>query len=101
MAHLCWVLLHGICLPYLPKLKNELASYTITSIKDDRVVFTSGSDEKVFILSDYITENNQLCMPNYDDSILAIDASIRKYYGLATNYKTNAILDEILKAKAE
>lgn len=37
--------------------------------------------------------NNPITFPDYDNSILSITASIAKYHGIPTPYKSNALLD--------
>ena len=83
----------------LPKIKNELVGYKLISITENEVKFTNGQDEKLYILQDYNTSNVELYMPNYNNSILSIDASIKKYYGISSEYKTHKELDEILALK--
>lgn len=80
----------------LSKIKKELAGYKLKSISKNEVKFINKTDEKIFILKDYITTDNVVYMPNYNNSILNIDAAIRKYYGLSYDYKPNEILDEML-----
>lgn len=83
----------------LPKIKKELTGYKLISINENVVKFSNNLEEKVYILDDYITIDNKLCMPNYNNSILNIDATIRKYYGLSSDYSSYKPLEEILSFK--
>lgn len=83
----------------LPRIKKELAGYNLTSNENGIVKFNSKNDEILYQLSDYITTNNKLYMPNYNNSILNIDASISKYYGITPKYETYSQLDSILESK--
>lgn len=83
----------------LPRIKKELKRYSIVYQKDGVVKFKHNNEEKVFELNDYITTSNKLCMPNYNECILNIDASISKYFGLTPKYKTFSELDKLLESK--
>ena len=52
-----------------------------------------------YLLEDYFSFTNKLIMPNYNNSILAIDASISNYYGYDSKYNSFVELDDILSNK--
>ena len=83
----------------LPKIKNELKGYRLTYNQEGIVKFVSSNDIKEYELEDYITINEKLYMPNYDNCILNIDASLCKYYGIEPKYKTFTELDSVLEGK--
>ena len=83
----------------LPKIKNELKGYRLTYNQEGIVKFISSNDIKEYELNDYITINEKLYMPNYDNCILNVDASLCKYYGIETKYKTFSELDSVLESK--
>ena len=60
----------------LHKIKNLLKGYKIIFNQDGIVKFQKKKDIKEFELSDYIISDIKLSMPNYNNSILNIDASI-------------------------
>lgn len=83
----------------LPRIKKELVGYKLTFNSNGVVKFNKKDSEIVYELNDYITTTNKLYMPNYDNSILNIDASISKYYGINPKYNTYPVLDDILSIK--
>lgn len=83
----------------LPRIKKELKGYNITSNSNGIVKFSNSDSEIVYLLDDYMNTDIKLHMPNYDNCILNVDASISKFYGITSNYKTIKELDEILKNK--
>lgn len=83
----------------LSRLKKKLKGYKIISNENGIVKFKKNNDELAFKLDDFCAETLQLVMPNYDNSILNIDASICSYFGKKPQYKTNEVLDKILHSK--
>ena len=81
----------------LPRLKKKLKGYKIISEEEGIISFVKNSDVVTFKLEDLSSKTTQLFMPNYDNSILTIDASISAYFGKTPKFKTNHILDQILK----
>ena len=51
-----------------------------------------------YLLEDYFSFTNKLIMPNYNNSILAIDSSISKYYGFDSKYNSFVELDDVLSS---
>ncbi len=83
----------------LPRIKKELKGYRLTYNQDGVIKFNSQDSKEVFELEDYITISNKLYMPNYNNTILNIDASISKYFGITPKYPTYYELDMLLKEK--
>ena len=83
----------------LSRIKNKLKGYRLTYNQEGIVKFISGNDIKEYELDDYITINEKLYMPNYDNCILNVDASLCKYYGIDAKYKTFSELDSVLESK--
>lgn len=83
----------------LPRLKKKFDGYKLSFNENGIVKFTHQDDEITFELSDYINVTNKLYMPNYNNCILNIDASISKYFNEVVNYPTYKPLDDILSSK--
>ena len=83
----------------LPRIKKELVGYKLTFNSNGTVKFNNKDNEIVYKLSDYITIDNELSIPDYNNCILNVDASIAKYYGINSEYKSNLIIDKILASK--
>ena len=80
----------------LPRIKKELVGYKLTFNSNGTVKFRKNDSEIVYELKDYINVSNKLYMPNYNNCILNVDASISKYYGVNPKYDTFSALDNIL-----
>lgn len=79
---------------------NELSRIRKTAkiiSNKDGIVKLSNNEE--YELTDYIKSTNKLVKPCYEDSILAIDASLKKYYGVDYDFDTFSTLDDILASK--
>ena len=74
--------------------------YRITSNKNGVVSFAKGKEQKELELSDYIKSNEKVVKPNYDNCILNVIASIKKFYGKKPEYKCSVEMDQLLKEKA-
>lgn len=83
----------------LPRIKKKLKDYKLSFNENGIVKFTSEIEEITFKLDDYFTMALKLFMPNYNNSILNVDASISSYFGKNSKYKTNNLIDEILQGK--
>ena len=83
----------------LPRIKKELVGYKLTFNSNGTVKFNNKNNEIVYELNDYITMVNELSMPDYNNCILNIDASIAKYFGIDSEYQSNLLVDEILASK--
>ena len=81
----------------LPRLRKKLNDYNLTYNQNGIIKFTKDNDELIFKLNDYNSDIPKLFMPNYNNCILNIDASISRYFGGEPKYKSNEILDEILE----
>ena len=81
----------------LPRLRKKLKDYNLTYNQNGFVKFSKDNEELTFKLDDYISKTPDLFMPNYNNCILNVDASISRYFGVESKYKSNEILDEILQ----
>lgn len=77
----------------LPRVRKTT---NIIENKDGIIKLSNGD---IYQLNDYIELQNKLVMPKYEDSILAITSSIKKYYGIETKFNTFITLDDILVSK--
>lgn len=82
----------------LSKIVNE-KNFKIVSNYNGHVIFKNDNNLVEYKLNDYIDSDVKLYRPNYNNSILNIISSIKKYYGIASNIKTNTMIDDILKSK--
>lgn len=73
--------------------------YCLTKNDSGVLIYQKENDEIVFSLSDYIDIKVKTVLPNYDNCIINIVDSIRKFYGESPVYKTNEVLDKILCGK--
>lgn len=72
--------------------------------KNSKIIYNQNGIIKLennssYQLEDYFISFDKLIMPNYNNSILSIDASISKYYGKEYSYNTFENLDKILESK--
>ena len=81
----------------LPRLRKKLNEYKLTYNQNGIVKFIKDDDELIFKLNDYISKSYDLFMPNYDNCILNIDASISSNFGVKSKYKSSEVLDKILQ----
>lgn len=68
----------------------------ILSNRDGIVTLKNGEE---ILLNDFIDDNPQVIRPNYNNSILNIVSSIKKYYGFDSNISSHPKIDEILAEK--
>ena len=85
----------------LHRIKNKLKGFKIIFNQNGIVKFSNDKEIISYQLDDYFTRVPKLLMPNYNNSILNIDASISKYFNVTSNYNTNKIVDDLLKTKNE
>ena len=83
----------------LHRIKNKLKGFKIIFNQNGIVKFSNDKEIISYQLDDYFTRVPKLLMPNYNNSILNIDASISKYFNVTSNYNTNKIVDDLLKTK--
>lgn len=81
----------------LHRIKKKLKGYKLIYNQDGIIKFSKDKEIISYKLDDYFTCLPKLFMPNYDNSILNVDASISKYFNITPNYNTNKIVDELLK----
>lgn len=72
--------------------------YKLLSIKNGIVTYAKGKEILEVRLYDDMNHVTKTLRPNYDNSLLTIDASIRKFFGKRPNYKTNETVDELLSS---
>lgn len=85
----------------LYNLKESLGKkgYTFKENTNGKLVFFNNENTLEFLLNDYIDIQHKLLMPNYENCILNVVASVEKHYGFTPKYKTNSKIDEILNSK--
>ena len=81
----------------LPRLKKKYKMYEMKYLDFNVVEFSKDSEKILFMLDDVINSKPLLYMPNYNNSILNIISSIKKYFNQTPDYNTFKPLDDILE----
>lgn len=74
-------------------------NYKLISNINGEVLFKKGNNIIKYELKDFLKREVNVIKPNYDNSILSIVSSIKKYYGKKTQIKTHNVIDKYLKEK--
>ena len=82
----------------LSKLVNKYNLKIISNI-NGLIKLKKGNKILEYHLNDYINGDTKVIRPDYNNTILNIISSIKKYYGKESNIKSNTIVDEMLKSK--